>query len=160
MKILVAAVGRLKDAPEAEIVKRYRDRVDALSRQIGLGPVSSAELTESRLPAPAERKREEAVALLRRAPAGYRVAALDETGDMLSSAEFAAWLRGQRDEGVAGVMFAIGGPDGHGPAIRNGAARILSLSTLTLAHALARVVLYEQLYRAASILAGHPYHRA
>lgn len=101
----------------------------------------------------------EAVRIRGRLPRGARLVALDERGRELSSEQFASQLRRWLDDGPP-TAFAIGGPDGLDPALRREAALELRLSALTLPHALAQVVLCEQLYRAASLLGGHPYHRA
>ena len=87
------------------------------------------------------------------------VVCLDETGKGLSSTALTDWIRLRRDQGVASIAFLIGGPDGHGAAVRERADLTLSLGAMTWPHGLARVLLLEQLYRAATILAGHPYHR-
>lgn len=84
---------------------------------------------------------------------------LDERGKQLSSTAFAEWLRRQRDDGQQRIVFAIGPADGWSDAERSRAGLLLSLSPMTLPHELARVVISEQLYRAFTILAGHPYHR-
>jgi 23S rRNA (pseudouridine1915-N3)-methyltransferase len=85
---------------------------------------------------------------------------LEPTGKSLTSEAFAAFLRDTRDGGAKTCLFLIGGPDGHGESVLTTASLKLSLGALTLPHGLARVVLVEQLYRAATILSGHPYHRA
>ena len=91
-------------------------------------------------------------------PTGSLLVALDERGAQISTRELAEWLRGWRDSG-ASPAFLIGGADGLDPAVKTRAAKTLGLSRLTLPHALARVILVEQLYRAACILKNHPYHR-
>jgi 23S rRNA (pseudouridine1915-N3)-methyltransferase len=101
----------------------------------------------------------EAARLRERIPRGARLVALDERGRELDTAQFAAQLRRWVDAGTP-TAFAIGGPDGLDPALRREAEMQLRLSAFTLPHALAQVVLCEQLYRAASLLGGHPYHRA
>ena len=98
------------------------------------------------------------VQLIARATKGYRVIALDERGARWTTTELAARLAGYRDAGDA-LAFVIGSADGLAEDVKKGAAAVLSLSAFTLPHALARVVLFEQLYRAVSILTGHPYHR-
>ncbi len=159
MRLIVAAVGRLKDA-ERELCERYQKRFDATGRALGLGPLSICELSESRAASAVERKAEEAARLLKAAaPATARVI-LDEGGKALASEAFAKWLAQTRDGGCKGLAFLIGGPDGHGPEVAAGAALKLSLGAMTLPHGLARAVLVEQLYRATTILSGHPYHRA
>ena len=159
MRLIVAAVGRLKDA-ERDLCERYQKRFDAAGRALGLGPLSIAELSESRAASAVARKAEEATRLLKAAaPAAARVV-LDEGGKALASEAFAKWLAQTRDGGCKGLAFLIGGPDGHGPEVAQGAALKLSLGAMTLPHGLARAVLVEQLYRATTILSGHPYHRA
>lgn len=158
MRLLIAAVGRLKDDAEQVLVERYRKRIGN-GRSGGLGPLEISEIAESRRATVDERKAEEAERLLKAAgPTAVRVI-LDETGRSLSSREFADWIRRQRDDGAGHLAFLIGGPDGHGSAVRSGARLVLSLGALTLPHGLARAMLAEQLYRATTIIAGHPYHR-
>jgi 23S rRNA (pseudouridine1915-N3)-methyltransferase len=159
MRLIVAAVGRLKDA-ERELCERYQKRFDAAGRTLGLGPLAISELSESRAAGAVARKAEEAARLLKAAaPATVRVV-LDEGGKALGSEAFAKWLAQTRDGGCKALAILIGGPDGHGPEAVQGAALKLSLGAMTLPHGLARAVLIEQLYRAATILSGHPYHRA
>lgn len=97
--------------------------------------------------------------LLARLPRGTRLVALDERGASATTAQFAQQLAAWRREGEA-IAFLIGGPDGLDVALRREARATLRLSSLTLPHALAQVLLVEQLYRAAMLLQGHPYHRA
>lgn len=159
MRITLAAVGRLKSGPDRDLFERYRDRFAPVGRQTGLGPLKEVEIAESLRGSPAERREEEAAALLRRISDSPLVVALDEAGKAITSLRFADMLARHRDEGTAEIVFAIGGADGHGPALSARAAQTLSLGAMTLPHGLARIVLAEQLYRAATILAGHPYHR-
>jgi len=158
MRLIVAAVGRLKDA-ERELCVRYAKRFDAAGRSLGLGPLTITELGESRAAGLEARKTDEAVRLLKATSAASQYVALDESGKALSSAAFATWIAQRRDGGCKGLAFLIGGPDGQGSEAIAGAALKLSLGAMTLPHGLARAVLIEQLYRAATILAGHPYHR-
>jgi 23S rRNA (pseudouridine1915-N3)-methyltransferase len=159
MRLIVAAVGRLKDA-ERDLCERYQKRFDAAGRVLGLGPLSITEIGESRAASAVARKAEEATRLLKAAaPATARVV-LDEGGKQLASEAFAKWLAQTRDGGCKALALLIGGPDGHGPEVMQGAALKLSLGAITLPHGLARAVLIEQLYRATTILSGHPYHRA
>jgi 23S rRNA (pseudouridine1915-N3)-methyltransferase len=159
MHLIIAAVGRLKDGAERELLGRYRDRFAGLGKRLGLGPVGWQELGESRAADATKRRDEEAAALLKRTRAAQRIIALDERGKALSSQAFAQLLAKLRDEGTGTLAILIGGPDGLAPAVRNAAFTTLSLGAMTLPHGLARIVLAEQLYRAATILAGHPYHR-
>ncbi|MGH6817123.1 MAG: 23S rRNA (pseudouridine(1915)-N(3))-methyltransferase RlmH [Hyphomicrobiaceae bacterium] len=160
MRLAIVAVGRLKEAAERTLVERYCGLLRTTGRDFGLGPVEVREVARSRGPSAAGRKAEEAERLLKSAQGTGLIVALDERGRSLTSAAFAGLLGARRDEGLAAAAFLVGGPDGHGPAVLDRADVTLSLGTMTLPHGLARVVLAEQLYRAAAILAGHPYHRA
>jgi len=160
MRILLLAVGKLKDAEERAISDRYLKRFNGAGRAIGLGPLDVRELAESRSASADERKRDEAARLLKDLPPDPFVIALDPAGRSLSSEAFAGLLADKRDSAVKTSVFLIGGPDGHGDAALKPPVFKLSLGALTLPHGLARVVLLEQLYRAATILSGHPYHRA
>jgi 23S rRNA (pseudouridine1915-N3)-methyltransferase len=159
MRLIVAAVGRLKDA-ERELCERYRKRFDATGRALGLGPLAISELSESRAANAEARKADEAARLLKAAASADARVVLDEGGKPLSSAALAKWIAQTRDSGCQGLAFLIGGPDGHGPQAMYRATLRLSLGPMTLPHGLARAVLIEQLYRTATILSGHPYHRA
>jgi 23S rRNA (pseudouridine1915-N3)-methyltransferase len=159
MRVIVGAVGRLKDGPERELLARYRDRFDGLGKRLGLGPAAWHEVGESRAAAAAKRSAEEGAALLRLAHDADTIIALDERGKALGSQALARLLGGLRDEGTRTLAVLVGGPDGLAPAVREAARVVLALGPMTLPHGLARIVLAEQLYRAATILAGHPYHR-
>lgn len=160
MRLAISAIGKLKDAEERAIVERYAKRLNGAGKTLGLGPLDIREYPESRAADVAERKRDEATRLLRDVGTGDVAIALEPTGESLTSEAFAKFLRKTRDSGAKSCIFLIGGPDGHGEAALSVAALKLSLGALTLPHGLARVVLAEQLYRAATILSGHPYHRA
>lgn len=159
MKFVVAAVGRLKAGPERDLYERYAKRLAATGKAAGLGLLDTIELSESKKGSVAERKAEESASLLSRIPDNARLVVLDEKGKGFTSKEFAQMIARERDNGAPAMAFAIGGADGHGEAIRKAAAYRLSLGPMTLAHGLARVVLAEQIYRAVTILTGHPYHR-
>ena len=151
MRILIAAVGRSKAGPMREI---YDDYVRRLAWPVTLREV------EIRHPLPPEAARDrEAELLLRAVPAGAIVIALDERGRSLSSAQFAEQLRRWRDGGSGRPAFLIGGAAGHGAAVRERADMLLSLGPMTWPHLMVRCLLAEQLYRAHTILSGHPYHR-
>jgi 23S rRNA (pseudouridine1915-N3)-methyltransferase len=160
VKITILACGRLKDAAEQEHLRRYARLFDAAARGLRLPPLGIAEFPESRAQTAGLRKAEEARAFAERVPPGAVLLALDEGGELLTSAGLAALLRKHRECGAPELAFAIGGPDGHGEALLAAAAARLSLGRITLPHGLARIVLAEQLYRALTILGGHPYHRA
>ena len=127
---------------------------------MALGPLALSEFPEARQASARQRQADEAARLTAAASEADLVVALDETGKTMTSEAFARWLGARRDEGRRTVAFLIGGADGHGPAALERAALKLSLGPMTLPHGLARIVLVEQIYRAATILAGHPYHRA
>lgn len=159
MKIHLFAVGRLKDEAERQIVARYAERFQHLAPQLGFGALTMVELPESKAKSARERKSAEAAELFRKLPEDAKFIALDEAGKSLPSAEFAARLADWRDGGLRHLCIVIGGPDGFDPAFVEKAALTLSLGRLTMPHGLARAVIAEQLYRAATILARHPYHR-
>ena len=158
MRLTIAAVGRLKDDGERVLVDRYLERLTA-GKPIGIGPAREHEITEARQTTVPERQADEAGRLLKLARQCDVIVAIDERGKAMTSAAFAAWLGARRDAGTRHAAFLIGGPDGHGLAIRAVAQLTLSLGSMTLPHGLARAVLAEQLYRAVTILSGHPYHR-
>lgn len=151
----ILAVGRLKDGPEALLVADYAARASAVGRALGLGPVGVVEIDERRA-----RERDAQAARLVDAAGEAHLIALDERGRQRASDDLAAHLRALADRGTARVAFAIGGADGHGAALLDRAEERLSLGVMVWPHALARAMLAEQIYRAVSILAGTPYHRA
>ena len=122
-------------------------------------PVAIIECEERRKLPPPERVAREALLILGALPAGARLVALDEGGAVWSSREFAEHLRRWRDQGVAELVFAIGGADGLARTVLDRADNVLALGPMTWPHFLVRGMLLEQLYRAQQILAGHPYHR-
>ncbi len=160
MRLTIFAVGRMKDGPERALIERYADRLRKAGPSIGLHFDAIIEIGESRAGTADGRKAEEGAQCLalveqRRA----MLVALDEKGKALTSDDLAGFVAGQRDTGVKHMVFAIGGPDGQAPALIQRADRTVCLGAMTWPHQIARVLLAEQLYRAASILAGHPYHR-
>ena len=159
MRLLIAAVGKLKQGPERELFAHYLDRAEALGRKLGLSPLTVIEVPESKAGAASVRRAAEGQALLAKVPRDYKIICLDGTGDALSSESFAQSLARFRDAGTEGLAFLLGGADGLGREALAKANQVLSLGAMTLPHGLARIVLAEQLYRAATILAGHPYHR-
>jgi 23S rRNA (pseudouridine1915-N3)-methyltransferase len=160
MRLLVAAVGRLKAGPEQELVERYRKRAEQVGRRIGLRSVEIIPIKESRAPEIGKRMTEESIAIASVIPNSAAVVLLDERGDNLDSASLAARLARWRDDGRPAVTFVIGGDDGLAPGLREKADLRLALGAATWPHPLVRAMLLEQLYRAATILSGHPYHRA
>ncbi len=160
MRLLIAAIGKLKDDSDRDLCERYVKRFSQTGRAIGLGPLEVAELIEAKQPTAEGRKNDEAARLVKIANGADYVVALDVAGRAITSEQLAAMLAKERDAGLKQAAFLIGGPDGHGPVVLDQAKFKLSLSAMTLPHGLARIVLAEQLYRAATILSGHPYHRA
>lgn len=160
MRLLIAAVGRLKAGPERDLARRYVERIGQIGRGVGLDAPEIVELDESRARRPDERKRDEGVALRQAIDPKLAVIALDERGKALSSEAFAEMIGRHRDDGAAGLAFVIGGADGLDPALIASADQRIAFGAMTWPHQIVRVLLAEQLYRAATILAGHPYHRA
>ncbi|MFZ4806415.1 MAG: 23S rRNA (pseudouridine(1915)-N(3))-methyltransferase RlmH [Hyphomicrobiaceae bacterium] len=159
MRIVIACVGRLKDGPERDLYERYAGRLDATGRAVALGPLTLAEVPEGRAADKTTRLADEGQRLLAACGEASVRIVLDERGKSLSSTAFAQFLARHRDDGVQRLALLIGGADGHGAEVLAGATLKLSLGAMTLPHGLARIVLAEQLYRAATILTGHPYHR-
>ena len=159
MKISLVAVGRLKAGPERDLAERYRDRVEPLARQLGFGTFETIELVEDRARSESVRREAEGAAILARV-AGGELVVFDERGRTATSLDFAEQLGTWRDAGRPTVSLVIGGPDGLDAACRERASLCLSFGRLTMPHQLVRILVVEQLYRAMTILAGHPYHRA
>lgn len=155
MKVTICAVGRLRKGPEKDLIDEYLGRFDRTGRGLGLGPADLREVEDRKGGGMAG----EALLLDRACPAGARRLALDERGQTLSSPQFAELLARWRDQGAGDVALLIGGADGLAPDLREGCDAVLSFGAMVWPHMLVRVMLAEQLYRAASILAGSPYHR-
>jgi len=160
MKISVHAVGRMKTGPEKELADRYFERFAKAGPAIGLEFTGIAEIPEGRGQTASERRREEGQKLQGQLHAGSALVLLDERGKNFSSEEFAGLIGLFRDGSRKALVVAIGGPDGHDQSLRDQADLVVSFGELTWPHQLVRVMLGEQLYRAATILSGHPYHRA
>jgi 23S rRNA (pseudouridine1915-N3)-methyltransferase len=160
LRLQVLCVGRLKAGPERELVARYKERIGPSGRTVGLGPVDVREIDEGRDRRPDDRKIDEAQRLTALLPHGSALWVLDEAGGSLTSEEFARSIAKLRDEGRPTLAFAIGGADGLDESLRRRADRTIAFGALTLPHQLVRVLLLEQIYRATTILSGHPYHRA
>lgn len=158
MRALILAVGRLKKGPETDLVQRYLKRAAQAGRQIGLRDIEIIEIRESRAADAGKRMIEESIALKSLIPERAAIILLDERGDSLGSAAFADRLRQWRDQGVPAVVFIVGGPDGLAENLRAAALK-LAFGSATWPHQLVRIMLLEQIYRAVTILSGHPYHR-
>lgn len=156
MRVHLCVVGRLRGGPERALVDDYLSRFDRTGRALGLGPARVTEVEDRKGGGMAAE-----AALLRKAiPQGARICVLDERGRVQSSPDFAQWMARLRDAGTQDLGFVIGGADGIDPALRAEADDALSFGQMVWPHMLVRVMLAEQLYRAASILTGGPYHRA
>ena len=155
MRLHLCAVGRLRAGPERALVDDYMQRFDRTGRPLGLGPLTEHEVEDKRGGGMAA----EAALLERAVPAGAVLAVLDERGRALDSPGFARLIAGWRDAGRQDAAFVIGGADGIAPELRARAEVAVSFGAMVWPHMLVRVMLAEQLYRAATILAGSPYHR-
>ncbi|PIE13221.1 MAG: 23S rRNA (pseudouridine(1915)-N(3))-methyltransferase RlmH [Rhodobacterales bacterium] len=155
MRVHICAVGRLRAGAERDLIDDYVTRFDRTGRALGLGPLTLHEVEDRK----GGGMGAEAALLDRALPRGAVIVALDERGKLISSPDFSARLAGWRDEGRGDLAFVIGGADGIDPALRARADMSLSFGKMVWPHMLARVMLSEQLYRAATILAGSPYHR-
>lgn len=160
MRLLIAAIGRHKNAPEAALIDDYAARLRHGGRAVGLPGFEILEIEAPRIADPRRRAAREWELLVEAAPTGAKRIVLDERGKPLASAAFAAEIGRWRDEGAPAAAFLIGGADGHADAARKAADLVLAFGPQTWPHMLARAMLCEQLYRAMTILSGHPYHRA
>ncbi len=160
MRVVVAAVGRLKQGPERELAERYRKRAAQAGRSAGLSAVDVIEIKESRAGDADRRMVEESIAIANLIPERAVTVILDARGESISSAAFAGRLQEWRQQNKPAVVFIIGAADGLAPGLREKASLAIAFGTATWPHQLVRVMLLEQLYRAVTILSSHPYHRA
>ncbi|MGL5011073.1 MAG: 23S rRNA (pseudouridine(1915)-N(3))-methyltransferase RlmH [Paracoccaceae bacterium] len=156
MRLHICAVGRLKaDAPERTLFDDYQLRFNRVGKPLALGPLTCVEVEDRKGGGMAA----EAELLGRAVPGGALLVSLDERGRVLSSPDFAGQLAMWRDGGRQDVAFVIGGADGIAPGLRERADYSISFGAMVWPHMLVRVMLAEQIYRAATILGGGPYHR-
>ena len=160
MRLVIAAIGRLKSGAEHELVERYRKRAEQVGRRIGLREIEVVDIRESRAPDIAKRMLEESIALANLIPERAVVVILDQRGENLDSASLAQRIARWRDDGRPAIVFIIGGDDGLAASLRDKATLRIAFGAATWPHQLVRGMLLEQIYRAMTILAGHPYHRA
>ena len=160
MRIVVAAIGRLKQGPERELAERYRKRAADAGRRAGLNAVDIVEIKESRAGDTARRMLEESIAVANLIPERAITVILDARGESLSSEALAGRLHEWRQQDNPAVVFIIGAADGLAPSLMEKASLAIAFGVATWPHQLIRIMLLEQLYRAVTILAGHPYHRA
>lgn len=156
LRATLICVGRLKAGPERELTERYMARASAAGRALGFGLIAH-ELPESKARRAADRMAEEAIAI--RGQAQGPLVLFDERGRGLTSPAFAEMIRGAIAAGTSDMTFVIGGPDGLDPGLRSEAAQVIALGPMTWPHQIVRALVAEQLYRATTILSGHPYHR-
>jgi 23S rRNA (pseudouridine1915-N3)-methyltransferase len=159
MRIVVVAVGRLKQGPERELAERFRKRAADAGRGVGLNSFDIVEIKESRAGDTARRMLEESIAIANVIPERAVTVIMDERGESLSSGAFAGRLQGWRTQDKPAVVFIIGAADGLAPSLREKASLAIAFGAATWPHQLVRIMLLEQIYRAVTILAGHPYHR-
>jgi 23S rRNA (pseudouridine1915-N3)-methyltransferase len=160
MRVVIAAVGRLKQGPERDLAERYRKRAADTGRSVGLPTVDIVEIRESRADSAERRMLEESIAIANVIPERAVTVILDERGKSESSQVFAGQLQAWRGEDRPAVVFIIGGHDGVAPSLRERTKLTLGFGSATWPHQLVRIMLLEQIYRAMTILSGHPYHRA
>lgn len=160
MRLVLAAVGRLRSGPETEMAADYLKRANGLRRAAALGVVELIEVEAPKGLSGARRMAAEAALLLAAIPDGARLVALDERGDSVSTERIAGAVRNWRDQGATATALVIGGADGLDPTVRKKADAIWCFGAATWPHKLVRAMACEQIYRVATILAGHPYHRA
>ena len=160
MRISLFAVGRLKSGPEKDLASRYLDRFSKAGPAVGLEFSRWIEVPESRASNADTRKKEEAAILQKSLPEGGLLVLLDERGKSMDSESFAQMIGRFNDSGKRDMLIAIGGADGLDPELQSRADAVVNLGIMTWPHQLVRILIAEQLYRAVTIIAGHPYHRA
>ena len=160
MRISLFAVGRLKSGPEKDLASRYLERFSKAGPAVGLEFSRLIEVPESRASNADTRKKEEAAILQKYLPEGGLLVLLDERGKSMDSESFAQMIDRFNDSGKRDMLIAIGGADGLDPELQSRADAVVNLGIMTWPHQLVRILIAEQLYRAVTIIAGHPYHRA
>ena len=160
MRIVIAVVGRLKQGPERELAERYHKRAADAGRSVGLTAFDVIEIRESRADNVGRRMLEESIAIANLIPERAVTVLLDERGESVSSASFAGHLQGWRSQDRPAAVFIIGGADGLAPSLRERASLAIAFGAATGPHQLVRIMLLEQIYRAVTMLSGHPYHRS
>lgn len=151
MRLTLIAVGRAKKGPEQELFASYQKRLRPNLELI--------EVEEKRRLSDAELMAREAELILAKVPDGAYMVALDERGKAMKSRAFAGFLTTEQDNGTRDMAFVIGGANGLAPEVRDRASKLLCFGVQTWPHMMVRGMLAEQIYRAQSIQAGHPYHR-
>jgi 23S rRNA (pseudouridine1915-N3)-methyltransferase len=160
MRLTILAVGHSRGTSEGALSDDFLHRALMMGRNMGFPSVAVEEVAVSKVRDAKSRMAEEAVKLSARVPAGAHIVLLDAKGKGMTSEDFAEMLGAMRDAASKDLCFVIGGPDGLAPLEGKRAGRSLAFGPQTWPHLLVRAMLAEQIYRAMTILAGHPYHRA
>jgi len=160
MRLQLIGIGKAKAGAEREMTLRYLERASQAGRALGFSSVDLKEIEESRARRGEDRKSQEAKAIRDHLPSGGVLVAFDEHGRTMDSEAFAACLGAARDSGKSVMTLVIGGADGLAPDLTASAAHIIAFGKMTWPHQLVRIMAAEQIYRAMTILAHHPYHRA
>ena len=160
MQLQINAIGSKPNAAQSTLIDEYAMRANALGRNIGFTGPTLKTFEAPRSLSGVGRQKKESALLLNAVPKGSHIVILDEHGQNITSEKFAHLLGRWRDDGIGGAAFLIGGADGHDKALISQATIRLSFGALTWPHMLVRVMLTEQIYRAITILSGHPYHRS
>jgi 23S rRNA (pseudouridine1915-N3)-methyltransferase len=160
VRLHIVAVGLGRGTQEAALAEQFIARAAQLGKRMGVSAVLCEEIALSKERERKKRTSDEAERLARRLPEGAHIILLDAKGKGMTSEDFAEMLGALRDAGTRDLAFVIGGPDGLAPLPGKRAGRSLAFGPQTWPHLLVRATLSEQIYRALTILAGHPYHRA
>jgi 23S rRNA (pseudouridine1915-N3)-methyltransferase len=160
MRLHILAVGHARGTSEGTLIDDYVGRAHAFGKRLGFSSVAMEEVSVSKLRESRARIAEEGERLAARIPPGAHVIFLDARGKGMTSEAFAEMLGAMRDAGARDLVFLVGGPDGLDPGPSVKAGRSLAFGPQTWPHLMVRAMLAEQVYRALTILGGHPYHRA
>ena len=160
MRLHILAVGNARGTSEAPLCEEFVGRAQNMGRRMGFPAVVCEEIAVSKDRDVRKRMADEAERLANRVPEGAHIILLDARGKGMTSEDFAELLGAMRDAGTKDLAFVIGGPDGLAPLPGKKSSRSLAFGPQTWPHMMVRAMLSEQIYRALTILAGHPYHRA
>lgn len=160
MRISILAIGQSKPSPEQTLCDDYLRRLQHQGRGVGITDAVCKTLPEAKRGSAAQRKSDESDRLAAQVPTKAKRIVLSERGRQLASKAFADHISRMLDDGTGDLCFLIGGPDGHADGLEREADLLLSLGAMTWPHRLVRAMLLEQIYRAVTIIANHPYHRA
>lgn len=158
MRLMIVSVGRMKDGPERELCARYAERAADAGRKLGFSGPVMIEIPESKAQRADDRKSQEAQAI-RAALDGAPFLCFDERGASPTSEKIADFFRTRNDAGGRNFALVIGGADGLDETLRQQAQAVWSFGAATMPHQIVRILAAEQIYRAMTILSGHPYHR-